>query len=50
MRTFYYFLLVPQGGFARCYELIDMETRQIYAGKIVPKSRIAKPIQMEKVL
>ncbi|XP_022101720.1 serine/threonine-protein kinase PLK3-like isoform X1 [Acanthaster planci] len=41
--------LLGKGGFARCYELIDLETRQIYAGKIVPKARIAKPIQMEKM-
>ncbi|XP_071799715.1 serine/threonine-protein kinase PLK1-like [Asterias amurensis] len=41
--------LLGKGGFARCYELIDLETRQVYAGKIVPKARIAKPIQMEKM-
>ncbi|CAF1528780.1 unnamed protein product, partial [Adineta steineri] len=27
-----------KGGFARCYELTDVNTGQIYAGKIGPKT------------
>ncbi len=42
-------LLVLQGGFAHCYELIDVDTNKIYAGKIVPKSILTKPHQREKV-
>ena len=38
-----------QGGFAHCYELIDMEDNHIYAGKIVPKSMLTKPHQRDKV-
>lgn len=38
-----------KGGFARCYELIDVAENRIYAGKIVPKSMIAKQHQREKM-
>ena len=38
-----------QGGFARCYELIDTTTGQAFAGKVVPKSMLVKPHQKEKV-
>ena len=26
-----------KGGFAKCYEITDLDTKQIFAGKIVPK-------------
>jgi len=38
-----------QGGFAKCYELTDSVTKQVYAGKIVPKTLLVKPHQREKV-
>ncbi len=38
-----------QGGFARVHELTDLTTGHIYAGKIIPKSRITKPHHKEKV-
>ena len=38
-----------KGGFAHCYELIDVDTQTIYAGKIVPKSMLTKPHQRDKV-
>jgi len=38
-----------QGGFAKCYELTDVETKEVYAGKIVPKSILMKPHHREKV-
>jgi polo-like kinase 1 len=38
-----------QGGFARCYELIDSNTGQTFAGKVVPKTMLVKPHQKEKV-
>jgi polo-like kinase 1 len=38
-----------KGGFARCYELTDFETDQIYAGKIVPKSLLVKQHSKEKM-
>ena len=45
-----FFLFRPeQGGFARCYELIDTETNKMYAGKVVAKSLLTKPHQKDKV-
>ncbi|KFM76688.1 Serine/threonine-protein kinase PLK2, partial [Stegodyphus mimosarum] len=37
-------------GFARVHELTDLTTSQVYAGKIIPKSRLTKPHQKEKIL
>ena len=38
-----------QGGFAKCYELKDLSSGEILAGKIVPKSLLVKPHQREKM-
>lgn len=38
-----------KGGFAKCFEITDLESKQVYAGKIVPKSLILKPHQREKM-
>jgi len=38
-----------KGGFAKCYELKDMQTGDITAGKIVPKSLLTKSHQKEKM-
>ncbi len=38
-----------KGGFARCYELTDMQTKDIFAGKIVSKQLLTKQHQKEKV-
>ncbi|XP_053713724.1 serine/threonine-protein kinase PLK1 [Synchiropus splendidus] len=38
-----------KGGFAKCYEITDVETKQLFAGKIVPKSLILKQHQREKM-
>ncbi|XP_074659891.1 serine/threonine-protein kinase PLK1-like [Tubulanus polymorphus] len=38
-----------KGGFAKCYELTDMETKKIFAGKIVSKSLLTKQHQKEKM-
>ncbi|ELT98162.1 hypothetical protein CAPTEDRAFT_160517 [Capitella teleta] len=38
-----------KGGFARCYELTDVATKKIYAGKIVAKTLLTKPHQREKM-
>lgn len=42
--------LLGKGGFAQCYELIDCNTNVVYAGKIIPHSRIAKGNQKQKIL
>jgi len=38
-----------KGGFAKCYELKDLATGEITAGKIVPKSLLTKSHQKEKM-
>ncbi|XP_020631730.1 serine/threonine-protein kinase PLK1-like [Orbicella faveolata] len=38
-----------KGGFAKCYELTDMETKEILAGKIISKTMLTKPHQKEKM-
>jgi polo-like kinase 1 len=38
-----------KGGFARCYELTDMQSKEIFAGKIVSKQLLTKQHQKEKV-
>lgn len=42
-------LLSLQGGFAKCYELLDLNTNKVYAGKIISKQRLTKPHQRQKV-
>uniref|UniRef100_A0A663N3B3 Serine/threonine-protein kinase PLK2 n=1 Tax=Athene cunicularia TaxID=194338 RepID=A0A663N3B3_ATHCN len=37
------------GGFAKCYEMTDLTTNKVYAAKIIPHSRVAKPHQREKI-
>ncbi|XP_078471438.1 serine/threonine-protein kinase PLK3 [Lampetra planeri] len=48
-RSFIRGQLLGKGGFARCYEATDMATQKVYAIKVIPHSRIAKPYQREKV-
>ncbi|XP_070269769.1 serine/threonine-protein kinase PLK1 isoform X2 [Myotis yumanensis] len=38
-----------KGGFAKCFEISDAETKEVFAGKIVPKSLLLKPHQKEKM-
>ncbi|XP_040566312.1 serine/threonine-protein kinase PLK1 [Lepeophtheirus salmonis] len=38
-----------KGGFAKCYELTDMASGEVVAGKIVPKSLLTKQHQREKM-
>jgi len=38
-----------KGGFAKCYELKEITTGEIVAGKIVPKSMLVKSHQKEKM-
>lgn len=38
-----------KGGFAKCYELTDTDTKKIYAGKIVSKQLLVKPHQKDKM-
>ena len=38
-----------KGGFAKCYEMKDLVTGEVTAGKIVPKSLLTKSHQKEKM-
>ncbi|CAM5142588.1 unnamed protein product [Eretmochelys imbricata] len=38
-----------KGGFAKCYEITELESQEVFAGKIVPKSLLLKPHQKEKM-
>lgn len=38
-----------KGGFARCYELTDMNSHKFYAGKVVSKLLLLKNHQRDKV-
>ncbi|XP_038141257.1 serine/threonine-protein kinase PLK1 [Cyprinodon tularosa] len=38
-----------KGGFAKCYEITDVKTKQVFAGKVVPKALILKQHQREKM-
>ncbi|XP_078095939.1 serine/threonine-protein kinase PLK1 [Mustelus asterias] len=38
-----------KGGFAKCYEISDTDTNEVYAGKIVSKTLLMKPHQREKM-
>ncbi|XP_038208591.1 serine/threonine-protein kinase polo [Zerene cesonia] len=37
-----------KGGFAKCYEIQDIATNQVWAGKVVPKKLLVKSNQKEK--
>lgn len=39
-----------KGGFAKCYELTSMDSNRSYAGKIIPKTSLAKPSSRKKLL
>ncbi|XP_030049018.1 serine/threonine-protein kinase PLK2 [Microcaecilia unicolor] len=41
--------VLGKGGFAKCYEMTDLTTNKVYAVKIIPHSRVAKPHQREKI-
>lgn len=48
-RSFVCGRFLGKGGFARCYELTETESQEVFAGKVVPKSLLVKPHQKEKM-
>ncbi|XP_069725854.1 serine/threonine-protein kinase PLK1 [Phaenicophaeus curvirostris] len=48
-RSFVRGRFLGKGGFARCYELAEGGGREVFAGKVVPKSLLVKPHQKEKM-
>ncbi|BFF98337.1 serine/threonine-protein kinase polo [Drosophila madeirensis] len=47
-RTYKRMRFFGKGGFAKCYEIIDVETDDVFAGKIVSKKLMIKHNQKEK--
>ncbi|XP_018614396.1 serine/threonine-protein kinase PLK2b [Scleropages formosus] len=41
--------VLGKGGFAKCYELVDLQNNKVYAAKIIPHARVSKPHQREKI-
>uniref|UniRef100_A0A1A9WDJ5 polo kinase n=1 Tax=Glossina brevipalpis TaxID=37001 RepID=A0A1A9WDJ5_9MUSC len=39
-----------KGGFAKCYEIVDITTNDVYAAKIISKERVMKYNQKEKMI
>ncbi|XP_019644926.1 PREDICTED: serine/threonine-protein kinase PLK1-like [Branchiostoma belcheri] len=48
-RTYNRLRILGKGGFAKCFELRDTSTNVLFAGKVIPKTRVAKPAQREKI-
>ncbi|XP_030339137.1 serine/threonine-protein kinase PLK1 [Strigops habroptila] len=48
-RSFVRGRFLGRGGFARCYELAETESQEVFAGKVVPKSLLLKRQQKEKM-
>lgn len=42
--------MLGKGGFARCYELINDDTKEIEAVKIIQKSSLTKPRSKQKLM
>lgn len=38
-----------KGGFAKCYEIINLKTKEVFAGKIVSKKYLLKHNQKDKM-
>ena len=38
-----------QGGFARCYEIVDLQSQDVYAAKVVSKKLVMKHNQKDKM-
>ena len=49
-KNYYKEKLLGKGGFAKCYEVTDMETNKSYAAKIVEKSSLLKGKAKQKVI
>jgi polo-like kinase 1 len=38
-----------KGGFAKCYEFVEIETKKRFAAKVIPKSSLKKKRAKQKV-
>ena len=41
--------VLMQGGFAKCYEITSLDTKKVYAAKIIEKSSLNRSKAKEKV-
>jgi polo-like kinase 1 len=42
--------LLGKGGFAKCFEFTNLETKKLYASKIIQKSSLQKQRAKQKVI
>ena len=42
--------LLGKGGFAKCYEVVNLDSRQFLAAKIIPKANLNKTRSKQKLL
>jgi polo-like kinase 1 len=42
--------LLGKGGFAKCYEITNLESKRVLAAKIIPKNTLAKPRSRQKLI
>lgn len=43
-------MLLGKGGFARCYEVASLDTKKVYAAKIIPKHTLTKNRARQKLI
>ena len=41
---------ILKGGFAKCYEITNIETKKVIAAKIIPKSTLTKNRARQKLI
>ena len=41
--------MLGKGGFAKCYEITNLDTKKNHAAKIIPKSSLSKTRARQKV-
>jgi polo-like kinase 1 len=42
--------LLGKGGFAKCYELTNVDSKRLYAAKIIPKNTLTKNRARQKLI
>lgn len=42
--------MLGKGGFAKCYEITNIDNKRVYAAKIIPKSTLTKNRSRQKVI
>ena len=50
MRQYYKGKFLGKGGFAKCYEFVNAETKQVHASKVIQKSSLTKSRAKQKLM